>query len=224
MVHRESIICSNGRRVSGCPPSRSPITATCTESPSSRERPKKHGVQGILGCEFYLSPDMADRNDKRRYHQVLLAKNETGYRNLIKLGSLAYTDGFYYKPRIDRETLAAHAEGLIATTCCLQGEVPQAILHKGEDAARSIFEAYLDIFGDDYYIELQDHGLADQKKLNEVLVRWASEYNVKTIATKRRPLRRAVGCRNHTTSCSVFRPVPISTIRAGCASTTISSI
>ena len=144
---------------------------------------EKYGVQAILGCEFYLSADMSDKTDKRRYHQVLLAKNEVGYRNLIKLSSAAFVDGFYYKPRIDRKILAERAEGLIATTCCLQGEVLQAILRKGEDAAREIFEAYLEIFGEDYYIELQDHGITDQKTVNEVLVRWAAEYNVKVIAT-----------------------------------------
>jgi DNA polymerase-3 subunit alpha len=144
---------------------------------------EKYGVRAILGCEFYLSPDMSDRTDKRRYHQVLLAKNEVGYHNLIKLSSSAFVDGFYYKPRIDRDLLTKHAEGLIATTCCLQGEVPQAILRKGEDAARAVFETYVDIFGDDYYIEIQDHGIADQKTVNQVLLRWASEYNVKAIAT-----------------------------------------
>ncbi|MFV1980003.1 MAG: PHP domain-containing protein, partial [Rhodothermia bacterium] len=144
---------------------------------------EKYGVRAILGCEFYLSADMTDKTDKRRFHQVLLAKNEVGYRNLIKLSSAAFVDGFYYKPRIDRNILARHSDGLIATTCCLQGEVLQAILRRGEDAAREVFEAYLEIFGEDYYVELQDHGIADQKTVNDVLVRWAREYNVKVIAT-----------------------------------------
>jgi DNA polymerase III subunit alpha len=142
------------------------------------------GIQPIIGCEFYVAPSgMEDRSDRTRYHQVLLAKNEAGYRNLIKLSSLSYTNGYYYKPRIDRETLARHSEGLIATTCCLQGEVLQTILHRGEEAARQVFEAWLAMFGEDYYIEIQDHGIADQKRCNAVLLRWAQEYGVKVIAT-----------------------------------------
>ncbi len=145
---------------------------------------QKHGIRPIIGCEFYVTPSgMQDRSDRIRYHQVLLARSEEGYRNLIRLSSLSYTDGYYYKPRIDRNTLRRHSKGLIATTCCLQGEVPQSILKKGEEAARAAFEAYLDIFGEDYYIEIQDHGIEDQKKVNAVLLGWAKEYNVKIIAT-----------------------------------------
>ncbi|MFQ5571842.1 MAG: DNA polymerase III subunit alpha, partial [Rhodothermales bacterium] len=145
---------------------------------------KKVGVLPVIGCEFYVTPGgMQDRTNRTRYHQVLFAKNEQGYRNLIRLSSLSYTDGYYYKPRIDHEALRCYSEGLVATTCCLQGEVLQTILHKGEDAARTIFEEYLDIFGDDYYIELQDHGIDEQKKCNAVLLRWAREYGVKVVAT-----------------------------------------
>jgi len=145
---------------------------------------EKIGIQPIIGCEFYLTPTSRhDRNERTRYHQVLLAKNETGYRNLIKLSSLSYLEGYYYKPRIDHELLTQYHEGLIATTCCLQGEIPQTILHKGEEAARKLFEWYLELFGEDYYIEIQDHGLPEQKKVNAILLRWAQEYGVKVIAT-----------------------------------------
>ena len=145
---------------------------------------KNVGVQPIIGCEFYLTPSgMHDRTDSTRYHQVLLAKNETGYRNLIKLSSLSYLEGFYRYPRIDLDLLRKHHEGLIATTCCLQGHVLQTILHRGEEEARAIFETYLDIFGEDYYIEIQDHGIPEQKRCNAVLLKWAREYNVKVIAT-----------------------------------------
>ncbi len=145
---------------------------------------RKVGVKPIIGCEFYLTPSgMQDRRDKTRYHQVLLAKNKQGYQNLIKLSSLSFTHGHYYKPRIDKETLRAHSEGLIATTCCLQGEVPHAILTQGEEKARPVFQEWLDIFGEDYYIEIQDHGLEKQKRCNAVLLRWAKEYNVTAIAT-----------------------------------------
>ena len=145
---------------------------------------KKQGVNPIIGCEFYVTPSgMQDKSDRTRYHQVLLAKNEAGYKNLIKLSSLSYSDGYYYKPRLDKDILKKHSEGLIATTCCLQGEVLQNILKVGEDRARKMFEWYLDVFGEDYYIEIQDHGIPDQKKCNAVLLRWAKEYNVKVIAT-----------------------------------------
>ncbi|WP_397547312.1 DNA polymerase III subunit alpha [Rhodothermus marinus] len=145
---------------------------------------EKIGIQPIIGCEFYLTPTSRhDRNERTRYHQVLLAKNETGYRNLIKLSSLSYLEGYYYKPRIDHELLTQYHEGLIATTCCLQGEIPQTILHKGEEAARKLFEWYLELFGEDYYIEIQDHGLPEQKKINAILLRWAREYGVRVIAT-----------------------------------------
>ncbi len=145
---------------------------------------KKKGIKPIIGCEFYVTPaKMSDRENREQYHQVLLTKNKTGYYNLARLSSLGYVDGFYYKPRIDRKTLAAHSEGLIATTCCLQSEINQTILRKGEADAKKLFEWYLDLFGEDYYIELQRHGLRDQDVCNEVLVRWSKEYGVKMIAT-----------------------------------------
>lgn len=152
--------------------------------PEFYTKAKQASVQPIIGCEFYITPSgMGDKSDRTRYHQVLLAKNEAGYRNLIKLSSDSYTDGYYYKPRVDKETLRRHSEGLIATTCCLQGEVLQTILKKGEDEARKVFMEYLDIFGEDYYIELQDHDIADQQTCNAVLARWSEEFGVKAIVT-----------------------------------------
>ena len=145
---------------------------------------KNLGIQPIIGCEFYVTPeDLTDRTSRTRYHQVLLAKNEIGYRNLIKLSSLSYTDGYYYKPRIDLPTLRKYSEGLIATTCCLQGQVPQTILRKGEDEARLVFKSWLDVFGSDYYIEIQDHGIREQKQVNAVLQQFAKEFGVKVVAT-----------------------------------------
>ncbi|MFB6271314.1 MAG: DNA polymerase III subunit alpha, partial [Salinibacter sp.] len=145
---------------------------------------EKSDVQPIIGCEFYLTPSgIQDKSDSTRYHQVLLAKDQTGYENLMQLSSTSFLEGFYYKPRIDRDLLREHHEGLVATTCCLQGEVPQAILNKGEERARELFEEYLEIFGDDYYIEIQDHDIDDQRTINEVLLRWAKEYDVKVLAT-----------------------------------------
>ncbi|MCC6414169.1 MAG: DNA polymerase III subunit alpha, partial [Saprospiraceae bacterium] len=120
----------------------------------------------------------------KRWHQLFLAKNPEGYKNLVKLCSLGYVEGLYGKyPRIDKELILKHHEGLIATTCCIGAMVPQAILRKGEAEARKEFEWWLDIFGEDYYIEVQRHHMAEQDQVNEVLLRWAKEYNVKVICT-----------------------------------------
>ena len=152
--------------------------------PAFYHEARKKNVQPIIGCEFYLTPSgMEDRRDKTRFHQVLLAKNLDGYHNLMKLSSKSFTNGFYYKPRLDRDLLRRYSDGLVATTCCIQGEVPQTILKRGEEAGRAIFEAYLDIFGDDYYIEIQDHELDKQHRINEILLRWSKEYDVPLVAT-----------------------------------------
>jgi DNA polymerase-3 subunit alpha len=152
--------------------------------PSFVKEAQDAGIKPIIGSEFYLTPvTMDDRENKDRFHQVLLAKNLTGYKNLVKLTSAGYLRGMYYKPRIDKAFLMEHAEGLIATTCCLASEVNQTILRHGEAEGRKVFEWYLNVFGEDYYIELQRHGLRDQDTVNEVLIRWAKEYNVKMICT-----------------------------------------
>lgn len=150
---------------------------------------QKVGVKPIVGCEFYVVEDrhqkqFSKENKDIRYHQLFLAKNEVGYRNLIKLCSLGYTEGLYSKwPRIDKELIDLYKEGLIATTCCIGAEVPQAILAKGEDEAEKVFRWWYDRFGEDYYIELQRHKLPEQEQVNKVLVKWAAKYNVKMIAT-----------------------------------------
>jgi DNA polymerase-3 subunit alpha len=143
----------------------------------------KEGIKPIIGCEFYLCNDRFDKRDKTRYHQVLLAKNQVGYANLSKLCTRGYTEGFYYKPRIDKALLKELSEGLIATTCCLAAEVPRTIINKGEEAAEKVFLEWLDIFGDDLYIELQRHGIEDQNICNEVLIKFSKKHNVKMIAT-----------------------------------------
>jgi DNA polymerase III subunit alpha len=146
-------------------------------------------VKPIVGCEFYM---VADRHKKqfskelrdKRHHQLFLAKNAEGYKNLTKLCSLGFIEGMYGKyPRIDKELVLQYHEGLIATTCCIGAEVPQLILTKGEDEARIAFKWWLDIFGEDYYIELQRHDIPDQIKVNEVLMRFAKEFNVKMICS-----------------------------------------
>jgi len=149
-------------------------------------------VKPIVGCEFYVVADRHKktftRDDKdKRFHQLMLAKNATGYKNLSKLCSLGFIDGFYSKyPRIDKELIERYHEGLIATTCCLGASVPQAIMRAGDgdlSAAESEFKWWLDLFGEDYYIELQRHGIPEQDKVNAVLVQWARKYNVPIIAS-----------------------------------------
>ncbi|MES2702436.1 MAG: DNA polymerase III subunit alpha [Bacteroidota bacterium] len=146
-------------------------------------------VKPIVGCEFYLVADRHKRqfskDDKdQRFHQLMLAKNEIGYKNLVKLCSLGYMEGLYSKyPRIDKELVLKYHEGLIATTCCLAAEVPRAILRKGEEEAEKVFKWWLDLFGDDYFVELQRHDIPDQNKVNEVLLKFARKYNVPIIAS-----------------------------------------
>jgi DNA polymerase III subunit alpha len=153
------------------------------------EAGKFDGVKPIVGCEFYLVENRhektftKDKKDKR-YHQLFLAKNTEGYRNLSKMCSTGYIEGMYSKyPRIDKELVLQYHKGLIATTCCLGASVPQAILRHGEDAGRKEFEWWLNIFQEDYYVELQRHNLKEQILVNEVLLRFAKEYNVKVIAS-----------------------------------------
>ncbi len=107
----------------------------------------KQDIIPIIGCEFYLAKDRFDKKDRIRYHQILLAKDETGYKNISKLCSLGYLEGLYYKPRIDKELIKKYKEGIIATTCCIQGEVPKTLLEKGEEEAEKLFLEWLDIFG-----------------------------------------------------------------------------
>jgi len=149
----------------------------------------KPKVKPIVGCEFYLSADRhrksftKDEKDQR-FHQILLAKNEIGYRNLVKLTSLGFMEGLYSKyPRIDKELIEKYHEGLIATTCCLGAMVPQAILRKSEEEAEKEFKWWLNLFGEDYYVEFQRHGMAEQDRVNNVLIKFAKKHNVKIIAS-----------------------------------------
>ncbi|OIN60886.1 DNA polymerase III subunit alpha [Arsenicibacter rosenii] len=149
----------------------------------------KQGIKPIVGCEFYVVEDHTKKQFTKeqkdvRYHQLLLAKNATGYKNLVKLCSLGYMEGLYGKyPRITKELIDKYKEGLIATTCCIGAIVPKTILKKGEEAAEKEFRWWLDRFGEDYYVELQRHEIPDQIKANQVLVKFAVKYNVKIIAS-----------------------------------------
>ncbi|MBU3713944.1 MAG: DNA polymerase III subunit alpha [Ferruginibacter sp.] len=149
----------------------------------------KPKLKPIVGCEFYITQDRTRKTFSKeekdpRNHQILLAKNEIGYKNLVKLTSLGYIEGMYSKyPRIDKQLIHKYHEGLIATTCCLGALVPQTILKKGEAEGENEFKWWLNIFQDDYYVELQRHGIPEQDKVNEVLLRFAKKYNVKVIAS-----------------------------------------
>lgn len=149
----------------------------------------KAGIKPIVGCEFYVVEDMSKKQftkgDKDlRYHQLLLAKNAIGYKNLSKLCSLGWIEGKYGSyPRIDKKLILKYHEGLIATTCCLAASVPRTILRKGEEEGEAEFKWWLDLFGEDYFVELQRHEIPDQIKVNEVLVRFARKYNVPIIAS-----------------------------------------
>lgn len=146
-------------------------------------------VKPIVGCEFYITENRHRKTFSKeekdpRNHQILLAKDETGYRNLVKLTSLGYIEGLYSKyPRIDKELIHRHHEGLIATTCCLGALVPQTILKKGEEEGENEFKWWLNIFQEDYYVELQRHGIPEQDKVNQILLKYAKKYNVKVIAS-----------------------------------------
>ncbi|RCH56560.1 DNA polymerase III subunit alpha [Mucilaginibacter hurinus] len=149
----------------------------------------KHNVKPIVGCEFYVVDDRhvkqftKEKKDVRR-HQLLLAKNAEGYKNLVKLCSLGYMEGLYSKwPRIDKELILKHHKGLIATTCCIGASVPQEILKNGEEAGEREFKWWLDLFGEDYYIELQRHDIPEQNIVNAALLKFAKKHNVKVICS-----------------------------------------
>ncbi|MBR6533682.1 MAG: DNA polymerase III subunit alpha [Clostridia bacterium] len=147
---------------------------------------KEKGIKPIIGCEVYVST--RSRFDKQKgldgyNHLVLLCKNSVGYQNLIKLVSLGFTEGFYSKPRVDREALEKYSEGLVALSACLAGEVPGALLKNDYEKAKQTALWYKNVFGADYYLELQDHGINEQKLTNPQIVRIAKEIDVPLVAT-----------------------------------------
>jgi len=157
----------------------------------------KKGVKPIIGCEIYVAKrsiaEVTGKEDRSGDHLILLAKNLTGYKNLIKLISTAWIKGFYYKPRIDKELLAKYHEGLIASSACLAGEIQDEILNGSNSGAEAALKSYLDIFGEDFYLEMQRHETYDpnadrsafplQQKVIEAFKKLSVKYNVKLIAT-----------------------------------------
>ncbi len=156
----------------------------------------KAGIKPIIGCEVYIVNDRFRQSFTKgekdvRHHQLLLAKDAEGYKNLSKICSIGFIEGLYRTfPRVDMDIIRKHSKGLIATTCCIGARVPQTILFKGEEEGEKVFKEFLDIFGEDYYVELQRHEIQDidgtgysQEDLNQILLKWAKKYDVKVIAT-----------------------------------------
>lgn len=149
---------------------------------------KKQGIKPIIGCEVYTAArkmtDKEPEKDKYQGHLVLLAKNETGYKNLIKIVSQGYIKGYYYKPRIDKEVLRGHSEGIIALSACLAGNVQNKLLRGDYEGAKAEAEELLDIFGEgNFFIEIQDQGLEEEAMIKPQLINIARELNVKMVAT-----------------------------------------
>ncbi len=150
---------------------------------------KEAGINPIIGCEIYVAPNSRfDRElghgDDRYYHLVLLAENNKGYENLMKIVSIGFTDGYYYKPRVDFETLEKYHEGLIALSACLAGEIPRYLVRGFYEEAKQVALKYRDCFGtDNFFLELQDHGIADQKRVNNDLLRMSDETGIPLVCT-----------------------------------------
>ena len=149
---------------------------------------KKQGIKPIIGCEVYVAPrtrfDKTYEYDSKYSHLILLAENNIGYKNLIKIVSAGFTEGFYYKPRVDFDLLKEYSEGLIVLSACIAGEVPKLLLNDDYEGAKDVAQKYIDVFGkDNYFIEIQDHGLKEQKQTNPLLIKLAKELGVGIVAT-----------------------------------------
>lgn len=148
---------------------------------------KEEGIKPILGCEVYVaSKSMHIKNvdkDNTTNHLVLLVKNEVGYENLMKIVSEASIEGFYYKPRVDHDYLRKHSEGIIALSACLGGEVQRALLNEEYEKAKEVALAYKDIFKEGFYLELQNHGMDEQRRVNELNIKLSKETGIPLVAT-----------------------------------------
>ncbi len=150
------------------------------------EEAKSAGIKPLIGCEFYVyDGDIHEKNPQKThpFHLVLIAKDQTGYKNLVKLVSIAKCEGMYYKPRINHELIEQHHEGLICLSACVQGELAYYIITGDKEKAVETAKFYKGLFGDDYYIELQDHGLEKQKMSNPTLMEIAKQLNIKMVIT-----------------------------------------
>lgn len=145
----------------------------------------KAGIKPIIGCEVYLvNGSHLEKNSRTMYHLILLAENDLGYHNLMKIVSIGQLEGVYYKPRIDKDILRTYHEGIICLSACIAGELPVMILQDNLDGARRCIQEYIDIFGkDNYFLEMQDHGMEQEHKVNAVLKQLAREYNLGLVVT-----------------------------------------
>ncbi|MEG2158587.1 MAG: PHP domain-containing protein, partial [Clostridia bacterium] len=156
------------------------------EQAKARELAEEYHIKPIIGCEFYVVGDLRVKvgGVKREFnHLVILAKNNEGYKNLVKLNSIAFVDGFYYKPRIDFDTLKKYSGGLICLSACLAGQLPRLIMDNRMEDAKALAKSYKDLFQDDYYIELQDHSLPEDRYVNPRLIEIANQLNIELVAT-----------------------------------------
>lgn len=144
----------------------------------------KQGVKPIIGCEVYVVDNHLEKNNRSMHHLILLAENNNGYHNLMKIVSRGQLEGFYYKPRVDKDILRQYSEGIICLSACIAGEVPAYIMQDNMDGARRAVGEYIDIFGrENYFLEIQDHNLPEDKKINRGLKLLAEEYGLGLVAT-----------------------------------------
>ncbi len=141
------------------------------------------GLKYIIGCEFYMTRDMHNKSENTAEHLILLAKNKAGYKNLVQLDSMAFVDGFYYKPKIDYKVLKEHSEGVICLSACLAGGIPRRLLAGDYEGAKEMALYLKEVFKDDFYIEIQDHGIADERRVLPLLVKLAEDIGVELVAT-----------------------------------------
>jgi len=152
------------------------------------DQAKKAGLKPILGCEVYVAKEDRRKKDARSprdagYHLVLLAKDMAGYHNLLKLVTYGYTEGFHYKPRVDKELLGRYNEGLIALSACLKGEINQKLLQEGKDAAVATAREYAAMFPDRFYLEIQANGIPEQTTVNNFLIGLSDDLKLPLVAT-----------------------------------------
>ena len=144
---------------------------------------KKKGIKYIIGCEFYVTDDYRVKKDQHADHLILLAKNKAGYINLVQMDSLAFVDGFYYRPRIDYNVLKDHAEGVICLSACLAGRLPRLLMKGDYEGAKAFALSMKEIYGEDFYLEIQDHGIPEQKQILPLIVRISRETGIPLVAT-----------------------------------------
>ncbi|MGN0823320.1 MAG: DNA polymerase III subunit alpha, partial [Candidatus Gallimonas sp.] len=147
------------------------------------EECKKNKIKYIVGCEFYVVDDYKVKETQTADHLVLLAKNKAGYINLVQMDSLAFVDGYYYRPRIDYRTLRDHSEGVICLSACLAGRIPRLLMADDYEGAKKFALEMKEIFGEDFYLEIQDHGIPEQKRILPLIVRLSEETGIELVAT-----------------------------------------